>query len=247
MESKRLMPATRPRFVLIHSPLVGPGTWEPVAAALVSLGAEAIVPELHDEEGAGLPSWQQHAHFVARALASLPPDRGLIFVGHSGAGPILPAIAESAAQPVAAYLFVDAGLPRAGATRLDLLRAESPELAASLRAMLLAGGHYPEWSDADLRPLVPDAQRRRRLLAELHPRGHAFWEEAIPVFAAWPDAPCAYLELSRTYAQPAAGAERLGWPVRKLEGGHFLMLVDPLSVAEALLDLAARSRVRAGP
>jgi hypothetical protein len=31
----------------------------------------------------------------------------------------------------------------------------------------------------------------------------------------------------------------MGWAYRRLEGGHFHMLVDPAAVAAALLDLAA--------
>ncbi|MET7672940.1 hypothetical protein ABZS39_33110, partial [Micromonospora luteifusca] len=35
-------------FVLMHSLLLGPRTWTPVAARLASLGAETIVPSLID-------------------------------------------------------------------------------------------------------------------------------------------------------------------------------------------------------
>lgn len=231
------MNAAIPLFVLIHSPLVGPSTWRPVAEALANRGAEAVVSELHDDPGTALPYWEQHANAAARALEVLSPERRLILAGHSGAGPILPVIAQALARPVAAYLFVDAGLPRDAATRLDLLRSEALAIAEPFRQMLLAGGRYPEWSDAELQPLVPDAERRQRLLAELRPRGRAFWEEPIPVFADWPDAPCAYLQFSAAYTQPAEQAEQLAWPICKLEGSHFQMLVDPFAVAKALLNL----------
>jgi hypothetical protein len=35
-----------PVFVLIHSPLIGPKTWLPVADELVRRGREALVPSL---------------------------------------------------------------------------------------------------------------------------------------------------------------------------------------------------------
>ncbi len=54
---------------LVHSPLVGPGTWVPAAARLRDRGYDAIVPELPaGVEGA--PFWQQHAAAVASVLAA---------------------------------------------------------------------------------------------------------------------------------------------------------------------------------
>src|SRR5205809_6769522 len=43
------------RFVLVHSPVVGPSTWRWVADALRSNGHEAIVPNLVAEAVAGDP------------------------------------------------------------------------------------------------------------------------------------------------------------------------------------------------
>src|SRR5690348_6220402 len=81
-------------FVLIHSPLVSPFTWRSTAAALAARGHTARVPDLRDTPGAG-PYWQQHAASAAAALADLPADRPLILVAHSGAGALLPAIAQA--------------------------------------------------------------------------------------------------------------------------------------------------------
>jgi hypothetical protein len=228
-------------FVLIHSPLVGPFTWSLVEGELSQRGFSVTVPTLTDEEGDG-GFWRQHAESVAETVAAAPAVSTPILVAHSGAGPLLPAIRQIAALPVAAYAFVDAGIPRYGASRLDLLDGEDPESAKQLRELLAAGRRFPEWTDEQIQPLVPNSELRRRLLAELKPRGAGFWKEPIPVFAGWPDAPCVYLQLSPFYDQPAAEARRRGWASETLEGNHFQMLLDPIAVTEALLRLTKDAR-----
>src|SRR5689334_19280364 len=107
------------RFVLVHSPLCGPLTWEPVADLLRQREIAALVPPLCDGEGSAEPYWQQHAASVAAALADVPADAPLVLVGHSGAGPLLPVIRQRLQQTVGGYIFVDAGLPHPGHSRLD--------------------------------------------------------------------------------------------------------------------------------
>jgi Alpha/beta hydrolase family len=225
-----------PSFLLVHSPLVGPSTWEPVARALERRGARAAVPAL-TEPAQGEPFWQGHARAAAAALAAAP-DGPVVLAGHSGAGALLPAVRAAAGRAVAAYLFVDAGLPADGQTRLGALAAEDPALAAEFERHLGAGGRYPEWTDEDLAEEIPDPAWRRRVLAELRPRARPFWSEPLPVPAGWPDAPCAYLRLSAGYLVPARRARELGWPLRELDAGHFHLLADPDGVAGAMLDLA---------
>lgn len=224
-------------FVLVPSPLVGPATWAPVAAALREHGYTAVVPSLANREDDPRPTWQQHAEAVALALAEADTHTPLILAGHSGAGPLLPAIRAQLGRPVAAYLFVDAGIPRDGASRLAPMAAEAPEWAAEFRQFLTAGGRFPTWTDADLREVLPDAEQRAAVLAELRPRPPAFFTEPIPVFPGWPDAPCAYLQFSAAYDVPAAQAQQAGWAYRRLAAGHFHLLVDPVGVAQAMVDL----------
>ena len=226
-----------PLFVLVHSPLVGPTTWEPVAVALRGRGHEVAVPALWDNDTAAPPYWQQHAESVARALGAVPADRPIVLAGHSGAGPLLPAIGARLAQQVAAYLFVDAGLPVGGASRLDGMAREDPDWAAQFAQELRAGAVFPAWTDEELAVIVPDAGRRQALLDELHPRDLPFFEEVIAVPDGWPDAPCAYLQFSTSYDTPARQARDAGWPFRRIDAGHFHMLVEPEAVAAALVEL----------
>ena len=66
----------------------------------------------------------------------------------------------------------------------------------------------------------------------------------MPVFPAWPDAPCYYLQLSAAYARSAAHARHRGWASSAIETGHFHMLVDPLAVTDAIVELLAGRRTR---
>lgn len=224
-------------LVLIHSPLVGVSTWQRVAHELEAEKLAVSVPALRDTAGSDLAYWQQHAIAVQQALRGTSTDRPLILVGHSGSGPLLPVIRQQLSQPVAAYVFADAGIPRANASRLDLLAAEAPEWFESFHEFLKAGGRFPDWRDEDLLEQIPNEKLRATLVSEIQPRALPFWTEPLPVFAGWPDAPCAYLQFSSAYNVPAAYAREQGWPYRHLPGGHFLPLTDPRSVTQALISL----------
>lgn len=221
-------------FVLIHSPLVGPLTWSLVGDEMRQRGLAVLVPKLEDLPDSNEPFWKQHAESVSRALAHIPIETSLILVAHSGAGPLLPAIRQSIVNPVKAYLFVDAGIPRAGASRFDLMKMEDPEWANDLQEELENGGRFPTWSFNDLQEVIPDETLRRRMVNELRPRGVKFFSEPIPVFDSWPDTSCAYIQFSAPYETPAAQARQAGWQVDQLEAGHFHMLVDAKAVTDLI-------------
>ena len=106
-----------PLFVLIHSPLVGPATWQPVADALARRGHPALVPSLLHVADAEPPAWRQVAAAVA---AAVPGDRPVVLVAHSNAGAFVPVIRQALGQPVAGAVFVDALLPAAGREAQDV-------------------------------------------------------------------------------------------------------------------------------
>jgi len=228
-------------FILIHSPLVGPLTWSLVAEDLRGRGLDALAPTLHDGD-TSLPYWRRFAAAVVRALEAIPADRALTLIGHSGAGPLLPAIGRRSGRHIDAYVFVDAGIPLGERSYLDGIEAGNPALAAQLRQHLGAGGHFPEWGEEDLRAALPDERLRREMMAELHPHPLAFFEEPIPGFANGPDAPCGYLRFSPPYIPEAERAQQEGWAYCEIEAEHFHMLVDPAGVATALIDLTQTNR-----
>lgn len=232
----RLRP--KPVYVLIHSPLVGVLTWTLVADELRKRGEIVILPSLQDEPNSAQPYWQQHAASVAQALADVPEATPLLYVAHSGAGPLLPAIRHSIPNPVHAYIFVDAGIPRHGATRLGLMKSEGSDWAKEFEAYLTGGGRFPSWTSDDLREILPDQTIREALIADLRPRGMDFFDEPIPVFEGWPDAPCIYIYFSTPYEKLLNAARDAGWDTYTLEAGHFHMLVEPKVVTQLIVDAA---------
>ena len=231
-------------YVLIHSPLVGPLTWQLVRDEMARRGIEAIVLALIDHPNSTLAYWQQHADSIAESLVQIPQDRSLVFVAHSGAGPLLPIIRQSASHSAGAYIFVDAGIPRNNSSRLDLMKLENDQWAGQFQRSHLHGGRFPTWNEDDLRDVIPDVSLRRKLAAEINPRVLAFFTEPIPVFAGWPDAPCAYIKFSALYDWDFAHAKQAGWLVHEMDVGHFHMLVDPPFVTDALVNAVRELRHR---
>ena len=229
-------------MVLLHSPLVGVRSWGTLPEALRRGGMDAVAVAVDGDDRAPFAE-----RYVSGAVAGVVGAGGLVeplvLVGHSGAGPLLGAVGNglrAVGRPAGGYLFCDAGLPEAGANRLDLLAAEDSEMAAAFRVELERGGRFPTWSDANLELVVPDPAARAALVGSLRPRGLAFFTEPLPAAAGWPDAPCGYLRLSAVYDRWAEAAAAMGWPTGWLDAGHFHPLVDPDGVAAALLDLVER-------
>jgi hypothetical protein len=222
-------------YILIHSPLVGPLTWSLVADQMRGRSLDVIVPTLKDSPDSKEPFWKQHVESVSQALVDLQKNIPVTLVAHSGTGPLLPAIREMISNPIHAYVFVDAGIPRDGFSRLDLMREEDLQWAEQFQAELERGDRFPNWSSEALREIIPDEKLRDQLVAEIHPRGLDFFNEPIPVFQGWPDARCTYILFSSPYAGAELQARQLGWQTYTLEAGHFHMLVDPLAVTELIL------------
>jgi hypothetical protein len=229
-------------LVLLHSPLVGVESWGRLPEALGRGGVAAVAVAVDGDDRP--PFAERYVGEAVDGMLANPARAGpLVLVGHSGAGPLLAAVGaglRAAGRPCAGYLFCDAGLPRDGASRLELLAVEDPAMAEAFRAELERGGRFPGWGDTDLAPLVPDPAARAALLGSLRPRGLAFFTEPLPAAAGWPDAPCGFLRLSAAYDGWAAQAAARGWPTAGLDAGHFHPLVDPDGVAAALLGLLAQ-------
>jgi hypothetical protein len=89
------------RLLLVHSPLVGPATWDLVAADLAGgRGCDVGVPDLTGTVVAGRPYCLRQAEVIARSASGRPA----ILIGHSGAGPLL-AAAGALVDQVRGYIF----------------------------------------------------------------------------------------------------------------------------------------------
>jgi len=225
-----------PRFVLLHSPLLGPMTWQAVAGELSRRGHRADAP-----------AWPRLSEIIEGFYGALAnglttaieasADR-LVLVAHSGAGALLPALAERLGERVAGVIFVDAILPHPGRSWFD---TAPPEMREQLQAGAQMG-ELPAWDEwwppGALQKLIPDAKLREPLVAELEPLPLAYFEEMAP--SAHLTRPAAYLQLSGAYDDEGKVAGRYGWPLVHLPLHHLAMLTDPKPVAAALESLAVR-------
>ncbi|MCK7622377.1 alpha/beta hydrolase [Streptomyces sp. RS10V-4] len=230
----------KPTFVLVHSPSVGPLTWQPVAERLGAAGYRVRVPSLlHVGRGAP-PFWPRVVSAVRDDLAPVPADSPLVLVVHSNAGLFLPTLRTGIDHPVAASVFVDAALPaRRGPTPVA-----PPELLEFLRPMAVHG-RLPRWTDwwdeADVAPMFSDPALRQRVVAEQPRLPLSYYEQRIPVPDAWEDHPCSYLLFGPPYEEAAAEARDRGWRVGHLPGAHLHQIVDPDGTARHLVELAGES------
>jgi pimeloyl-ACP methyl ester carboxylesterase len=127
-----------PLFVLVHSPLLGPSTWEWVARELEQRGRLTVVPSLLATAVAPAPGWREACKTIAACSRGAA---GVVLVGHSAAGTLLPAIAESIPVDATGMVFVDAFLPPASGTAPPVPATYIDELKT-----LAIDGVLPPWS-----------------------------------------------------------------------------------------------------
>jgi hypothetical protein len=223
-------------FVLVHSPLLGPTSWSPVAREVERRGRGAVVPSMLGLARADVPQWR-HAPEPVRA-ATAKAEGPIILVGHSGAGLLLPTIAHALTAHVAALVFVDSFLPPATGT----VTLAPPGFMDQLRA-LAGDGLLPPWSswfgEEAMRKLVPDDRLRSALEDEMPRMPLSYFDAVVPLPAGWDGSPCAYLVLAdEPYGESAADARDRGWPVADVPGAqHLAMVTDPVAITDALLRL----------
>lgn len=225
---------THPTFVLLHSPLVGPVSWDAVRRAFYQRAYPVSVPTITSDAP---PYWRGYVDRAAEAITDTAADE-VVLVAHSGAGALIAAIADMAVPEVSGIVFVDATLPADGRTRLEEMEAFDPAFAVALRTGLDRGGRYPDWTDATLTAAIPSADLRAAFLADMHPRALDFFEEPIPA-PNWPGPQCGYLRLSPSYDRTADEAERSGWPVVRLPLNHFATITHAELIASTILGLYA--------
>ncbi|GAB3474364.1 hypothetical protein GCM10027440_04460 [Nocardiopsis coralliicola] len=214
-------------LALIHSPLVGPMAWESTAECLRRKGRGAVVPSLAGAVHRGPPYYRRLAGAAASALDADKRDGGVVLVGHSGAGALLPAIAEAVGSRVRGMVFVDALLPHPGRSWF----ATAPPQMREQLAGLARGGRLPRWNEwfpaEVLEALVPDAALRARFAGGLPELPMAYFDEPAPEVQAGGADRCAYVRLSDAYDLAAEDAQRRGWPVYREDADHLAMLTRP--------------------
>ena len=241
-----MAPLPMPMLVLLHSPLVGPLTWQPAATSLHAASYHVAVPSLTGVLDTGPPYYPKLAGRVAETIRQAEPTGAVVLIGHSGAGALLPAAAEATGTPLAAAVFVDAILPHPG---VSWFQTAPPMLREQLRG-LARDGQLPAWHQwfppEVVTELLPEESLRRRFLAELPKLPLAYFEEHAPVARGWPPQRCGYLRLSGAYDEIADEAERLGWLVVREAADHLAMLTRPAAIS-GLLDRLIKVLMGAGP
>lgn len=231
-------------LLFVHSPVVGPATWSATADVLRGKGFRCHVPDMTGVFRAGRPPY--YPKFAAVAADTLHGSGAdpIVLVGHSAAGPLLPAIADVLSGRVRAAVFADAMLPHPGHSWFD---AAPPPLREQLRGMA-HGGRLPPWHEwfppGALDELLPDPTLRRTVTAEIPRLPLAYFEEPAPVTRNWDTLRCAYLRFGAAYYHAADNAERLGWWVARRDWDHLRMLTAPDAVADLIA--SAVSALRAG-
>lgn len=223
-----------PRLLLVHSPLVGCGTWEPIAEVLAGDGYAVTVPDLGGMVTGRPPYHSRQAQVISHSAGGQPA----VLIGHSGAGPLLATAGMMLGEQARGHIFVDAGLPT---PRRSWMETAPPDLAAQLRGMADSQGWLPPWSrwwgEEELAALLPDPVLRQRFAAGCPRLPLALFEEAHPLIPGWPNAPGGYLQLSEAYDGEAATAGELGWPVRKQLSHHLGLLTAPGQIASEIREL----------
>lgn len=213
--------------LLLHSPLVGPATVRALASALAAKGWSTTAPDLRGAIAS--PS-----QFCSHATEQCPSAD--VVIGHSGAGAMLPTVADSIGA--SATIYIDAVLP-----------GEDPAFTPSGRflefvdAIPTVDGRLAPWHEwwppETMAELVPDEAVRRAIVAEIPSLPRSFYDGAIVLPELWWKRPAAYLQLSAAYDAERSRAAHWDWPTRRLAGGHLDLVVHPSLVAQHVDQLAA--------
>jgi pimeloyl-ACP methyl ester carboxylesterase len=218
-----------PTLVLVHSPFLGPATWQSTARALAHSGRRVRVPSLRAVATSSPPYWPAGVEAIVHAA----PDEPVVLVPHSNAGLYMPAAVDALRERVRGVVFVDAAVPGAG-------HHSTSEFLSTLPSV---DGLLPPWTswwaDADVAELFPDAHTRAEVEAEQPRMPLAYYDQLPPAPHDWAAAvPCGYLWFGVPYNEGAAQAQDYGWPTAHLPGTHLHMLSDPAGVASAILQIA---------
>lgn len=83
------------------------------------------------------------------------------------------------------------------------------------------------WPDDVVEDLVPDAEERAALLADMPSLPRSLYDEAIPVPDGWMEQRCAYVKLSDAYDAEYAEAGQRGWERTEVDADHLRSAHDP--------------------
>lgn len=214
-------------ILLIHSPLVGPGSLQPTANALIKHGVAARVLKTHNEAGTP-PAWRD---LPAHLLAQMERRDGHVLVGHSMAGLLAADLAGRTRARGLVYL--DANIaPTAGT-----IGPAEPSFLDFVKSLDPGTGVLPPWADwwgdgaFDRLPLSDTA---RRALHDEAPQIPLAWFDDTFEIDDWSEIPTGYLQTSAVFDEQADMARGRNWPCLSLDGSHLHPMAFPDETANAL-------------
>jgi hypothetical protein len=192
---------------LVHSPLVGCGTWRPVASDLAGDGFAITIPDLAGTIVAGPPYHLRQAQVIADCADGQP-----VILGAQPGGAAAGHGRHDAGREGLRLRLCRLPVASAGAL-LDGYR--DPRSGGRLREMVDSHGRLPSWprwwDEEELAACLPDPPVRQHFAAGCPRLPLAMLEEVHPPAPRWPDARGAYLQLSEAYEAEAARARELGF------------------------------------
>lgn len=230
-------------IVLVHAPVLGPASWQPVGDELTRAGHHVDVPALTGFADGPPPYASRLIAAFARQVAAAVDGAGrpgrVVLVLHSGAGPFAAQLAAAVPGGRASVVFADAGLPRPSGPTPVVDAGFLPYLR-----QIACEGTVPPWPqwfpDADPADLFPTEAAKAAVLADARPLPLSFFEETLPAAPGEPVSAAGYLLFSEGYQPEAEQSRERGWPVTELAGTHLHPLAAPAEVAAAVASLAAR-------
>jgi len=224
-----------PLLCFLSSPLLGPSVWRPVTDALEGSGWQTLIVSAHEPPPTG------SGDVLTSFLRQIPGHESVALIPHSNAGLYVAPITESRA--VVATVFVDARLP-SGESRAALAPAPLLEfLAARADDQGLLPPWTQWWPEDDVASLFPSVDVRAGIEGEQPRVPLAYFRDSVDAPSGWDTIPCAFLAFGATDSEETREAERRGWRVRTLNGGHLHMLVDSAEVAAQIETLLTSMRL----
>ncbi|MBV9330122.1 MAG: alpha/beta fold hydrolase [Alphaproteobacteria bacterium] len=223
-------------IVFIHSPLAGPTTWLRLEPLCSAHRWNPIVVDLRAALAGSGPIYPELVRTVVGQVLTRNAAPPLALVGHSGAGALLPALANALGS-VRSVVFVDALLPHPGRSWFET----APSGLTDFLRSRVREGHLPPWDkwwpEGTIDKMIRDPSLAHRLVEELPEVPLRYLEERAPLDAL--SAGASYLALSEAYAAEAERARAMQWPVERLQLNHLGMLTDPEPVLAAIERLMA--------
>ena len=235
--------------VLVHGSHHGGWCWRRVAPLLRAAGHEVFAPTLTglgERVHLATPEVGLSTHItdVVNVL-EFEDLRGVVLVGHSSGGRVLPGVADRVPERIARLVYLDAALLEDGECGLD---GYEPASRAAMEARVRAGDGWRQ-PVSENRYGIDDEDDWVWVRSKLVPQPFKALTEPIRLTnRAAAALPAVYVlctadkppgsPAAAAFAPTVARARARGWPVRELPTGHDAMVTLPRELADLLLEFA---------